>query len=97
MSAGVVVGYALVGALSTGIGIVREGLDLSAGKARPGDRVILSGSIGDHGVAIMSKRQNLGFSTGLVSDSTALHGLVAAMLDAAGAQIRAMRAPTRSC
>lgn len=80
---------------TTGIGVVPDGLDLSAEKARPGDRVILSGTIGDHGVAIMSKRQNLNFETDIVSDSAALHGLVAAMVEAGGHDLRVMRDPTR--
>ncbi|MEJ0095009.1 MAG: hydrogenase expression/formation protein HypE [Methylocella sp.] len=80
---------------TTGVGIVPEGLNLSADKARPGDRVILSGSIGDHGVAIMSKRENMTFDTNLVSDSAALHGLVATMVGAARDALRVMRDPTR--
>jgi len=80
---------------TTGIGIVPPGLDLSADKARPGDRIVLSGSIGDHGVAVMSKRQNLGFETEILSDSAALHGLVAAMVQVAGGSLRALRDPTR--
>ena len=80
---------------TTGIGVVPQGLDLSADKAMPGDRVILSGSIGDHGVAIMSKRQNLTFETDIVSDSAALHTLVATMVEAGGQSLRVMRDPTR--
>jgi hydrogenase expression/formation protein HypE len=80
---------------TTGIGVVPAGLDLSAEKAQPGDRVIVSGSLGDHGVAVMSKRQNLTFDTAIVSDSAALHGLVAAMVAAAGSGLRVMRDPTR--
>jgi hydrogenase expression/formation protein HypE len=80
---------------TTGIGIVPPGLDLSGDRARPGDRVILSGSIGDHGVAVMSKRSNLGFETELLSDSAALHGLVAHMVVAAGPSLRLLRDPTR--
>ncbi|HEY0281982.1 MAG TPA: hydrogenase expression/formation protein HypE [Rhizomicrobium sp.] len=80
---------------TTGVGIVPDGLDLSADKARPGDRVILSGSIGDHGVAVMSKRQNLTFETAIVSDSAPLHRLVAAMVEAGGQALRVMRDPTR--
>lgn len=80
---------------TTGIGTVPLGLDLSAGKVRPGDRVILSGTIGDHGVAIMSKRQNLGFDTNLVSDSAPLHDLVQMMVKAGGHGIHVMRDPTR--
>ncbi len=80
---------------TTGIGSVPDGLDLSADKVRPADRVILSGTIGDHGVAIMSKRQNLAFDTDLVSDSSPLHELVATMVEAGGCDIRVMRDPTR--
>jgi hydrogenase expression/formation protein HypE len=80
---------------TTGIGCVPPGLHLSANLARPGDLVILSGSLGDHGVAVMSKRNNLGFETDILSDSAALHGLVADMVRAAGGGIRVMRDPTR--
>ncbi len=78
-----------------GIGAVPEGLDLSGDRARPGDMVLLSGTIGDHGVAVMSKRENLEFETEIVSDSAALHGLVAELVSVAGASIRLMRDPTR--
>ncbi|MGX1168516.1 hydrogenase expression/formation protein HypE [Bradyrhizobium sp. USDA 372] len=67
-----------------GIGLVADGLDLSADKVRVGDRVLVSGSLGDHGVAIMSKRQNVAFQTEIVSDSAALHNLVAVMIAAGG-------------
>ena len=80
---------------TTGVGVVPDGLDLSSDKAWPGDRVILSGSIGDHGVAVMSKRQNLTFETAIVSDSAPLHRLVAAMVEAGGQALRVMRDPTR--
>ncbi|WP_158913199.1 hydrogenase expression/formation protein HypE [Caulobacter sp. S45] len=80
---------------TTGVGVVQGGLDLSADKARPDDQVLVSGFIGDHGVAIMSKRQNTAFDTDLVSDSAALHGLVADMVAAAGLGLRVMRDPTR--
>ncbi|UFW50986.1 MULTISPECIES: hydrogenase expression/formation protein HypE [Bradyrhizobium] len=80
---------------TTGIGIVADGLDLSADKARVGDRVLVSGSLGDHGVTIMSKRQNLALQTEVGSDSAALHDLVAVMVAAGGSGIRVMRDPTR--
>ena len=79
---------------TTGIGIVPEGIDLSANRARPGDRVLLSGSIGDHGIAILAQREGLEFETQIESDSAALHTLVAAMLDVSPG-IRCMRDPTR--
>jgi hydrogenase expression/formation protein HypE len=80
---------------TTGVGAVPSGLDLSADEARPGDRVILSGTIGDHGIAVMSRRHNLDFETKLVSDSAPLHGLVAAIVEAGGPGLRVMRDPTR--
>jgi hydrogenase expression/formation protein HypE len=80
---------------TTGVGIVPGGLDLSGDRARPGDVVILSGTIGDHGIAVMSKRQNLDFETQIVSDSAALHGLVAELVAAVGPSLRTMRDPTR--
>jgi len=80
---------------TTGVGVLPEGLDLSAEKAKAGDRVLISGSLGDHGIAIMSKRQHLAFETEIVSDSAAVHELVADMVKAGGSHIRLMRDPTR--
>lgn len=80
---------------TAGVGVVPAGLDLSGDRARPRDVVLLSGSIGDHGIAIMSSRENLEFETAIVSDSAALHGLVAAMVAAAGPHLKLMRDPTR--
>jgi len=80
---------------TAGVGIVPHGLDLSGDRARPGDYVFISGTIGDHGVAIMSQRENLQFETAIVSDSAALHDLVAELVSAAGDSIRLMRDPTR--
>jgi hydrogenase expression/formation protein HypE len=77
------------------VGVVPEGLELSGDKARPGDCVIVSGSIGDHGVAIMSRRENLEFDCEILSDSAPLHDLVADMAAAAGPSLRLMRDPTR--
>lgn len=79
---------------TTGVGFLPEGVHLSGDLARPGDVVLVSGSIGDHGTAIMSKRENLSFDAPIVSDTTALNGLTAAML-ASDAAIRVMRDPTR--
>ncbi len=79
---------------TTGVGVVRDGVSLSGDRARPGDCILLSGSIGEHGMAILSQREGLAFDTTIVSDSAALHGLVAAMLDS-GADIRVLRDPTR--
>jgi hydrogenase expression/formation protein HypE len=79
---------------TTGIGIVPPGLRLSSNQAKPGDRVILSGPIGDHGIAILAQRAGLEFETHITSDSAPLHEMVAAML-AASTEIRCMRDPTR--
>ena len=80
---------------TTGIGRLRAGVALSAANARPGDKVILSGYIGDHGIAILAEREGLQFDTPIGSDSAPLHTLTRAMLDTAGEHIRAMRDPTR--
>jgi hydrogenase expression/formation protein HypE len=79
---------------TTGVGVVPPGLDISGANARPGDRILVSGTMGDHGMAVMSLRENLSFGTDLVSDTAALHGLVAAMV-AAVPEVRALRDPTR--
>ena len=80
---------------TAGVGRVPPGLNFASDAARPGDVVLISGSIGDHGVAVMSKRENLAFDTEILSDSAALHGVVAAMVAAGGASIRVLRDPTR--
>ena len=79
---------------TTGVGILRDNVDCSGAHARPGDVVLLSGPIGDHGSAIMASRENLTFETPIVSDTAALHGLVGELLDAVP-QMRAMRDATR--
>lgn len=79
---------------TTGVGVVPTGVDISGDRARPGDAILLSGSLGDHGVTIMSSRENLEFDTDLESDSAALHRLVADMVGT-GADIRCLRDPTR--
>lgn len=79
---------------TSGIGLVPPGLSLSCNQAKPGDRVLLSGPIGDHGMAIMAQREGLEFESTIHSDSAALHGLVAEMLKATY-KIRCMRDPTR--
>ncbi len=79
---------------TTGVGVVPDGVEISGDRARPGDSILISGSIGDHGVAVMSKRENLGFDVSIHSDTAALHGLVAAMV-AAVPGIHCLRDPTR--
>ena len=79
---------------TAGVGTVPEGVDISGSSAKPGDKVILSGTIGDHGIAVLSQREGLGFSTKLESDCAPLNGLVAEMM-AASKRIHTMRDPTR--
>jgi hydrogenase expression/formation protein HypE len=79
---------------TTGIGIAPAGRVLSIAAARPGDRVLVSGTIGDHGIAIMSVRAGLEFETALESDSACLTDLVRVLLEASS-QVRCMRDPTR--
>jgi hydrogenase expression/formation protein HypE len=79
---------------TTGVGVVPEGVDVSGANARAGDAILLSGTIGDHGVAIMSQRENLTFETTILSDTAALHGLVAAMV-AVVPTLHCLRDPTR--
>lgn len=79
---------------TTGVGVVPPGVAISGDRAKPGDRILLSGSIGDHGVAIMSSRENLEFDTSIESDSAALHDMVAELV-AASENIHCLRDPTR--
>jgi hydrogenase expression/formation protein HypE len=79
---------------TAGVGVISEGVNISGSQARPGDRVILSGTIGDHGIAVLSQREGLSFSTRLKSDCAPLNSLVAAMLTASP-NIHCLRDPTR--
>ncbi|MEA2749514.1 MAG: hydrogenase expression/formation protein HypE [Myxococcales bacterium] len=79
---------------TSGVGVPRRGVSLSSSRVCPGDAVVLSGSIGDHGMAILSKREGLELEGTLESDTAPLHDLVRVMLDA-HADIHAMRDPTR--
>jgi hydrogenase expression/formation protein HypE len=79
---------------TTGVGVVPEGINISGDLARPGDAILVSGTLGDHGVAIMSSRENLQFETTIESDSAPLNALVAEMV-AAVPGIHCLRDPTR--
>ncbi|MEU7766151.1 hydrogenase expression/formation protein HypE [Nocardia sp. NPDC049190] len=79
---------------TAGIGLVDPGVDIRPQRATPGDVVLVSGDIGVHGVAVLSCRAGLEFGTTVLSDTAALHGLVAAML-ATGADVHVLRDPTR--
>ena len=77
-----------------GVGVLPEGVRLSGANCRPGDVIAISGDIGDHGVAVMSQRVNLGFETGVVSDSASLNRLTEKLV-AEIPSLRCMRDPTR--
>jgi len=79
---------------TTGVGVVPPGRELSGRRARPGDAILVSGTLGDHGMAIMAERESLGFESPIVSDTAALHGLIDTLLSS-GADIRVLRDPTR--
>lgn len=79
---------------TTGIGIVPPFTHISAGNLKPGDKVILSGTIADHGMAILTTRKGLSFKSHVTSDTAALNGLVTEMLKVTG-NIHALRDPTR--
>ena len=79
---------------TAGVGLIGPGVDIAGANARPGDAVLLSGPVGDHGLAIMSQREGLRFETPLESDVAPLNGLVGEML-AASSQVHTLRDPTR--
>ncbi|MFZ0942406.1 MAG: hydrogenase expression/formation protein HypE [Syntrophobacteraceae bacterium] len=79
---------------TSGIGVVPAGIDLGGQNARPGDLVLINGTIGDHGMAVLCKREGLAFENEIQSDAAALNGLVDLMLDAF-AGIHVLRDPTR--
>jgi hydrogenase expression/formation protein HypE len=79
---------------TAGVGVVPEGVDISASNARPGDKVIVSGTIGDHGIAVLSQREGLRLQVPVPSDCAPLNGMVAEML-AVSENIHCLRDPTR--
>ncbi|WAC89276.1 hydrogenase expression/formation protein HypE [Mycobacterium sp. Aquia_213] len=80
---------------TAGVGVVPAGVHVGPERARVGDHIIVSGSLGEHGVAIMSVREGIDFGTVVTTDSAPLHQMVAAMLGTAGAAVHALRDPTR--
>ena len=80
---------------TAGIGVLRQGITVGPNRAQVGDVVMVSGTIGDHGMAIMSVREGLEFESRIRSDCAALNGLIADVLDAVGSGVHAMRDPTR--
>jgi hydrogenase expression/formation protein HypE len=78
---------------TSGIGLVPAGVNISASNARPGDAILLSGTVGDHGVAVLTRREGLELEGDILSDTAPLNGLVDAMIRAG--EIHALRDPTR--
>ena len=79
---------------TSGVGIISNGVNISGKNAKPGDKVIISGSIGDHGIAVLSQREGLSFSTRLISDCAPLGGMVSELV-ANDIEIHCLRDPTR--
>jgi len=80
---------------TAGVGELRPGLALGPAKAQPGDLLLISGSLGDHGMAILSQREGLEFESPIRSDCAALNGLISLLLDNFGPAVHVMRDPTR--
>ncbi|MGA8085711.1 MAG: hydrogenase expression/formation protein HypE [Terracidiphilus sp.] len=80
---------------TAGVGVLRPGVNVGPHRAQAGDAILVSGMIGDHGMAIMSVREGLEFESQIRSDCAALNGLIADVLDAVGTGVHAMRDPTR--
>lgn len=79
---------------TSGIGIVPQGVQISGNRAKPGDKVIINGFIGDHGIAVMAERQGLSFRNQVTTDSAPLNSLVRSMLEVSK-DIHVLRDPTR--
>jgi hydrogenase expression/formation protein HypE len=80
---------------TAGVGMLRAGIAVGPRRAAPGDAILLSGTLGDHGMAIMSVREGLEFESPIRSDCAALNGMIGDVLAAAGGAVHAMRDPTR--
>lgn len=80
---------------TAGIGELAHSLDICGSRARPGDCVLLSGAIGDHGMAVLAARENLTLQTPVISDCAPLHDLVGDLVGELGPSLHALRDPTR--
>ena len=80
---------------TAGVGVLEHDLNISSRNLQPGDVLLINGSIADHGMAVLSKREGLAFELPIESDTAALNGLVQEILRAGGASVHAMRDPTR--
>jgi hydrogenase expression/formation protein HypE len=79
---------------TSGVGLIDTSLDIGGARAQPGDLVLISGTIGDHGIAVLEARDELGFSSGVISDVAPLNGLICELLQA-GCRLHVLRDPTR--
>jgi hydrogenase expression/formation protein HypE len=80
---------------TSGIGLVEHDFTISGACARPGDRIIVNGTVGDHGIAVMAKREGLELQTDILSDCAPLNGLVAEIIAEGGGDVHVLRDPTR--
>jgi hydrogenase expression/formation protein HypE len=80
---------------TSGIGLIEHAIDISGANARPGDVIIINGTVGDHGIAVIAAREGIAVDAGLLSDSAALNGLVSEIIDEAGESLHVLRDPTR--
>ncbi|MEJ2519512.1 MAG: hydrogenase expression/formation protein HypE [Desulfuromonadales bacterium] len=80
---------------TTGLGSIEHDLEITGSSARPGDRILINGTIGDHGMAVLSCREGLHLESPLATDSAPLHGLVALLIQAVGSDLHVLRDPTR--
>ncbi len=80
---------------TSGFGIIPAGVDVSGSRARPGDKIIVSGTIADHGITVLSAREGLGMDSAIKSDSAPLNHLVKRILDTAPEGVHVLRDPTR--
>ena len=80
---------------TSGIGAVEHSLEIHGANAQPGDVIIINGTIGDHGIAVMAGREGLQVSTEITSDSAALNGIVATLIAEVGSELHVLRDPTR--
>ncbi|WDP91798.1 MAG: hydrogenase expression/formation protein HypE [Desulfobacter sp.] len=79
---------------TSGVGVIPEGVDVSGDRAKPGDKIIVSGTIADHGITILSEREGLKFDSDVKTDSAPLNHMVKSVLDC-GCEVHVLRDPTR--
>ncbi len=80
---------------TSGIGVIAEGVEISGSNAQPGDKILISGTIGDHGMAVLASREGLDLASNIVTDSAPLNDLVQQLVDGLGCRLHALRDPTR--